>query len=261
MQSAERPAHVAFDVSGLVGWVTGASGGLGRSIVMDLASAGATVIATSRDASAVNEVARGARALGSDVVAVVGSVTDEQHLTDVVATARAEFGQLDFVVNNAGVSPSYERAERVDRATWAQILDTNLTAPFAVARAAHEMLAESEFGSIVNISSIHGRVAHERIAAYASSKGGLELLTRSLALEWAAHDIRVNAVAPGYLATDMTRDLLEHQHLRDHLLDRIPLRRFAGTGEIAPAVRFLVSSASSYVTGCTITVDGGWTAG
>jgi NAD(P)-dependent dehydrogenase (short-subunit alcohol dehydrogenase family) len=101
------------------------------------------------------------------------------------------------------------------------------------------------------VSSIHGSVAHPRVAAYASSKGGLELLTRSLAVEWAADGIRVNALAPGYLETEMTRDLLDHDRLRTSLLDRIPLRRFGSVGEVAPAVRFLVSGAASYVTGCT----------
>jgi NAD(P)-dependent dehydrogenase (short-subunit alcohol dehydrogenase family) len=140
------------------------------------------------------------------------------------------------------------------------VLDVNLSGPLRCAQAVLPLMEGAGGGSIVNVSSVHGSSAHERLAAYAASKAALEMLTRTLALEWCEKGIRVNAVAPGYLETDMTAGLRAHDRWRSSLLERIPMNRFGDPAEVAGAVVFLASSASSYVTGATLAVDGGWLA-
>jgi NAD(P)-dependent dehydrogenase (short-subunit alcohol dehydrogenase family) len=139
-------------------------------------------------------------------------------------------------------------------------MDVNLLAPFACCRAALPLMEAAGGGSIVNVSSIHGTRAYERIIAYAASKGGLEMMTRTLAVEWADRGVRVNAVAPGYFETDMSAGLLAHDHWGQELRRRIPMRRFAQPAEVVPAILFLAGPASSYITGTTLFVDGGWNA-
>ena len=177
-----------------------------------------------------------------------------------VATIADAFGSLDILVNCAGVSPTFARAEEVSDEDWTHVLDVNLTGTFLCARAAARLMLASEGGSIVNVASIHAKVGMARLAAYSASKGGTEALTRTLALEWADRGIRVNSVAPGYFATEMTEGLRGHDRWRSTLLNRIPLQRFGEPDELVPAVLFLVSDAARYITGSTLSVDGGWTA-
>jgi NAD(P)-dependent dehydrogenase (short-subunit alcohol dehydrogenase family) len=191
---------------------------------------------------------------------IAGSVTDADHLTEAIALAEQEWGRLDVLVNNAGISPDFTRSEFLADADWQRVLDVNLTAPFRCCRAALALLETSGTGSIVNVSSVHGHVGQERLVAYSASKGGLEMLTRSLALEWAPKGVRVNALAPGYVVTDMTSELLNHDRWGEALRGRIPMGRFGAINEIVSSVLFLASAASSYVTGATLFVDGGWMA-
>ncbi len=254
----QTPPTLRLD--GKAAWITGASRGLGRALAFALAGAGAELLLTARDAAGVEQVAQTIREAGGVAHAVPGSVADDDALAATLAFARREWGRLDVLVNNAGISPSFARAEEVEDALWREVLEVNLTGPFRCCKAALPLLEAAGGASVVNVSSIHGHVAHERVAAYGASKGGLELLTRTLALEWARRGIRVNALAPGYLETDMTSGLREHGRWRERLLDRIPLGRFGAPAEIAGAVLFLASDASSYVTGTTLFADGGWTA-
>src|SRR5262249_6342252 len=159
---------------------------------------------------------------------VVGSVTDPA----AVAEAVARLDRLDVLVNNAGISPTFKRTELLEDDEWRAVLDVNFGGALACCRAALPLL-EASSGAVGNGSSIHGTVAHERLAAYAASKGALELLTKTLAIEWAPRGIRVNALAPGYLETDMTAALREHPRWRESLLAQIPLGRFATPEEIA----------------------------
>jgi NAD(P)-dependent dehydrogenase (short-subunit alcohol dehydrogenase family) len=253
-----QPPNLGLD--GKVAWVTGASRGLGRSIAYALAGAGASALVTARSVEALDGVVAELRDRGADAEAVAGSIASAEVVARATEYVRDRWGRLDVLVNNAAISPTFVRAESLIRADWDQVLDVNLSAPLACCQAAAPLLEEAGGGSIVNVSSIHGVRAHERMIAYAASKGGLEMVTRTLAVEWAQRKIRVNAVAPGYVETDMSIGLREHPHWREALLTRIPMGRFATTDEIVPSVLFLAGSCSSYVTGTTLFVDGGWTA-
>ena len=248
-----------LDFAGKSVWITGASRGLGRALAFAFAGAGAGLVLSARSGDKLSEVAQVIRAHGGKVETVVGSIADAAVVACATDTIEREWGQLDVLVNNAGISPSFVRSERLDSVQWREVIDVNLSAPFFCSQAALPLL-ERAGGSIVNISSVHATRAHERLIAYAASKGGLEMVTRTLAVEWASRGIRVNAVAPGYLETEMTAGLREHPRWSESLKDRIPLRRFAAAAEVVPAVLLLAGPTGSYITGTTIYVDGGWTA-
>lgn len=255
---ALEPPSLRLD--GRVVWVTGASRGLGRAIAFALSGLGAQLLLTARSADGLAHVERAVRERGGTVESMAGSVGDAGFLAEAAEHLKERWGRLDVLVNNAGVSPAFVPSERLDDAVWRDVLDINLSGPFACCRAALPLFEAAGGGSVVNVSSIHAVRAHERLIAYAASKGGLEMVTRTLAIEWAARGIRVNAVAPGYLETDMTAGLRASERWRKSLEARIPLGRFARPAEIVPAIAFLASPCSSYITGSTIFVDGGWTA-
>lgn len=247
-------------LEGKVAWVTGASQGVGRSVALAMAGAGAKLLLTARNGAALSELAESIRGDGGEAEVVPGSVTDPANIAAAVEVAAQTWGRLDVLVNNAGVGASYRRVEHVDDSEWNRVLAVNLGGAFRCCRAALPLMERAGGGSVVNVSSVHGHVGGERLAAYCASKGGLEMLTRSLAIEWAGKGIRVNAIAPGYLMTEMTTELRENDRLGRDLLERIPLGRFGEPREIASAVLFLAGPASSYITGATLLADGGWTA-
>jgi NAD(P)-dependent dehydrogenase (short-subunit alcohol dehydrogenase family) len=253
-------AEVALSLEGKVAWVTGAGRGTGRAIAEGLAALGASVLVQARTAEEVDLVAQKIRADGGQANAIVGSVADPETAERVVDLAMQEYGRLDVLVNNAGISPTLRRSEKVTDEEWAAVIDTNLSGPFYSTRAAGRVMLAQQSGSVVNISSVHGSVGFPRLAAYSASKGGLELLTKTFALEWAGSGVRVNAVAPGYLETRMTEGLRDSDRHREMIRSQIPLGRFGRPDEIVGAVSFLASDASTYVTGTIVRVDGGWTA-
>jgi NAD(P)-dependent dehydrogenase (short-subunit alcohol dehydrogenase family) len=246
-------------LDGKVLWITGASRGLGRALAYAVAGAGGDVLLTARSSDDLAGVAADITAQGRVAQVVAGSVTDLEHVERAAAIARDTWGRIDVLVNNAGISPHFKRSELIEDDEWAEVVDVNLNGAFRCCRAAVDLM-DPGGGSIVNVSSVHGSVGQGRVLAYAASKGGLELLTRTLAVEWAARGIRVNSVAPGYLETDMTGGLRAHPHWGPALIERIPMGRYGLTAEVAAAVLFLAADVSSYVTGATLFVDGGWTA-
>jgi NAD(P)-dependent dehydrogenase (short-subunit alcohol dehydrogenase family) len=236
-------------------WVTGASRGLGRVIAADLCERGARVAVTARSAADLHGL-RDEQRMGA-VLCLAGSVTDQDDVDRAADGIDDEWGGLDAVVCCAGSSPNFQSAEDLDPKVWREIIDLNLTGTFLVAQAAARLMTGG--GAVVTVSSVHATSGARRLAAYSASKGGVEALTRALALDWAGHGIRVNCLAPGYFETDMTADLIASDHHRERLLSRIPLRTFGDPAHLLATTRLLVGPGSTYITGTTFTVDGGWT--
>jgi NAD(P)-dependent dehydrogenase (short-subunit alcohol dehydrogenase family) len=245
------------DLHGKAVWVTGAGRGLGRAIACGLASAGAHLVVTSRTREELITLRDSLRE--SRVLVAPGSVADPLEMDAIVGWAVSEYGRLDALIHCAGISPVFKPSEQVQDGEWRQVLDVNLTGTFNCCRAAGRVMLQQGAGSIVALSSVHGSVGLERLAAYAASKGGIEMLTRVLAVEWADRGVRVNGLAPGYFETSLSEPLLQSRW-RDRIHSNIPLRRFGTPDELVGAALFLASDASSYVTGTTLFVDGGWTA-
>lgn len=260
MKTSEHRRTATFDLAGSNVWVTGASRGLGRAIALGFAASGADVALTARNAEGLESVAAEVRDLGREALVLPGSVTDEHQMSDTVAAMRERWGRLDALVNCAGVSPIFKRAELVEGEEWRHVLDVNVTGTFLCTREAGALMLEARHGAVINVSSIHGQVGMPKMAPYSASKGAIDALTRTLALEWAERGVRVNTLAPGYFETDMTEALRDHAKWRQHLLDRIPLGRFGIPEELVSAALFLGSDASAFMTGSTMVVDGGWTA-
>jgi len=254
----EHPPDLRFD--GRVVWVTGASRGLGRVLALMLAGAGAELVLSARSEEPLAELAELLRGRGAKVATIAGSIVDPSSIAAAVAAVEAEWGRLDVLINNAGISPYFSRPEQLGEDDLREVLETNLVGAFSCCRAALPLLEAGEQPAIVNVSSVHGSRSHSRMLAYAASKGGLEMVTRTLADDWAGRGIRVNSLAPGYIETEMTAGLRSHPKWSEELIGRTPLGRFATTAEIAACALFLASPIASYVTGTTLLADGGWSA-
>lgn len=250
-----------IDLSGTVAVVTGGTRGIGRAITETLAAAGAAVVPTSRTQSDVDAAVESVRALGSDSLAVTTDVTDGAEVAALFETTAAELGGIDIVVNNAGINPvsGMGPPESVNPADFRTAIDVNLQGAFTCTHEAGDYLLENGGGSVVNVASISGLVGTKRQHGYVASKHGLVGLTKSAALDWAP-EVRVNAIAPGYVSTELTDSIEENDDLHQSILSDIPTNRFADPAEIADAALFLASDMASYVTGECLTADGGWTA-
>jgi NAD(P)-dependent dehydrogenase (short-subunit alcohol dehydrogenase family) len=246
-----------FRLDGKVSIVTGASSGLGARFARVLDGAGARVVVAARRAERLEALAGELR----DALPVACDVTDPAARAALVDAAVEHFGRVDVLVNNAGtthVGPALEE----DDDTFERVVAVNLTAPFALTRlAATRMLEHGDGGTVVNIASVLGFVGIGRIpqAGYTAAKGGLVNLTRELAAQWARQDIRVNAIGPGWFASEMTREMFDDERGMAFIRRTVPMGRPGDGHELDGALLFLASSASSYVTGQTIPVDGGWT--
>lgn len=245
---------VSFDLNGKVALVTGASGGLGLHFAQTLALAGAKVALAARRKE---QLEANVATIGADnAIAVAMDVTDPDSVERGVAEVAQRLGPASIVVNNSGVAATRSALD-LDAGEWDRIMDTNLKGAWLVARAAAKLLIEAKLsGSIINIASILGFRVAGHVAPYAASKAGLVQLTQALALEWARYRIRVNAIAPGYIETDLNRDFFASD-LGKALVARIPQRRLGQIGDLDGALLLLASDASAYMTGSSIVVDGG----
>jgi NAD(P)-dependent dehydrogenase (short-subunit alcohol dehydrogenase family) len=251
-----RVAANPFDIRGKVALVSGASSGLGEHFARTLAAAGATVVVGARRVDRLEALAGDIAAAGGHALAVPLDVTDRASVDRAFARAAEAFGAPDIVVNNAGIArtrPSLELEER----EWREVLDTNLDGAWRVAQAAARALtAAGKGGSLINIASILGLRVAASLVAYAAAKAALVQVTQALALEWARHRIRVNAIAPGYIETDMNRAFFQTEAGRA-VVKRVPQRRIGRPSDLDGALLLLASDASAYMTGSVLVVDGG----
>lgn len=248
-----------IDLKGEVALVTGASRGIGRAIALALAAAGATVGLAARNRSDLESAAADVKDAGGQALICSVDLSDLNSLHLPIDAVLARWGRLDILVNNAGIAPTEPSTASDDFAAWESLMRINLDAAFRLSRLAGRAMIGQRRGSLVNIGSIGG--ASALIApqpGYCATKAALTGLTTALAAEWAPFGVRVNAVAPGYIATEMNRRARENPVFTESVSRRTPMRRFGAPEEVASAVVFLASSRASYITGQTLFVDGGW---
>ena len=250
-----------FDLGGKTAIVTGGGSGIGRQMAGALAELGANLVLCARKVERCEDAAAELAQLGVRALALPCDVRSAQQVSDVVERAVSELGGVDVLVNNAGTSWGAP-AEDTPLEGWQKVIDVNLTGVFLFSQAAGRVMIERGGGSIVNIASVAGLRGSPPGAmdavAYNASKGGVISFTRDLAHKWAQYGIRVNAIAPGWFPSDMTKVLLDRHG--DEFLKSIPLRRFGGPDDLKGAIAFLASPASAFVTGQTLVVDGGQSA-
>jgi NAD(P)-dependent dehydrogenase (short-subunit alcohol dehydrogenase family) len=250
---------IQVDLSGKHALVTGAGRGIGRACALALAEAGAGVTLVARSRDELDEVAAEAEAMGGSAAVHPADVADELQV-EAAVDAAARHGGLDITVNCAGVNRPGPTVA-LDTEDWDLVLGVNLRGTFLVCRAVgRRLLRDGRPGRIVNMSSQMGSVGYPGRAAYCASKHGVDGLTKALAVEWARHDITVNAVAPTFVRTPLTEPMFEDTEFRDDVLRRIPMGRIGETSEVTGPVLFLSSDAASLVTGHILLVDGGWVA-
>ncbi len=250
--------HDLFDLTGKVALVTGANTGLGQGMATALARAGADIVAAGRSRPAATEEA--VRAIGRRFHAITADLESTAPIADVVAASKAAFGRIDILVNNAG---TIRRANALDftETDWDAVMNVNLKVAFFLAQAvAKDMVAAERPGKIINIASMLSFQGGIRVASYTASKSGLAGLTKLLANEWAAKGINVNAIAPGYFATNNTEALRNDETRNRDILARIPAGRWGQPDDLGGAAVFLASRAADYVHGTILPVDGGWLA-
>jgi 3-oxoacyl-[acyl-carrier protein] reductase len=235
-------------------FVTGASRGIGRACALALAQAGARVVVAARDRAKLEEVAAEIRAGGQEAFIVEIDLASADSIKAAFAEAARDFGRIDILVNNAGVTKD-GLALRMKKDDWDTVLATNLTGAFVAIQQVLQGMMKERWGRIINLSSVVGETGNPGQSNYVASKAGLIGLTKSLAQEMASRNITVNAVAPGFIETDMTAGL--SPELKDNLLGHIPLKRLGRAEDVAAAVRFLASEEAGYITGHVLNVNGG----
>ena len=245
-----------FDLSGRTALVTGSSRGLGRAIAEGLAAAGARLVLNGNDAARLDEAVGALRATGHRADATRFDVTDEAAIGDAFARFDAEGIAIDILVNNAGIQ---FRRPMVDLATadWRRVIDTNLTSAFLVGREAARRMIPRGQGKIINIASLTSELARATVAPYTVAKGGIKMLTRAMTAEWAGDGIQANAIGPGYMLTDMNEALINDPAFDGWVKGRTPSPRWGRPEELIGTAVYLASSASDYVNGQIIYVDGG----
>ena len=248
----------AFNLQGKVALVTGCDKGLGQGMALGLAEAGCDIVSVSRRVP--QETAEKVAALGRRLYAIQADLSQAESIADIVPAAVAAAGRIDILVNNAGTIRR-EDALTFSEKDWDEVMNLNIKSVFFLSQAvAKQFMKQGDGGKIINIASMLSFQGGIRVPSYTASKSGVLGITRLLANEWAQHQINVNAIAPGYMATNNTQQLREDAERSKEILDRIPAGRWGSPDDLKGPVVFLASSASDYINGYTIAVDGGWLA-
>ena len=249
-----------FNLTGKVSVVTGASSGLGVQFANALARQGADIAIVARRLEKLDTVKQQIESLGVRCLALKCDVTNTEEIDNAVAEIHSHFGKIDILVNNAGIG-LVGPAESQSNELWEKMMATNINSVYYFSRAVGKHMIDQQYGRIINIGSIHSSVAMTGmpLTAYCTTKGGLVMLTKSLANEWAKHNITVNAIGPGYFPSEMTESIIEDAGFLKTIKTYCPMGRPGKNGELDGALVYFASDASSYTTGQLLTIDGGWT--
>lgn len=248
-----------FDLNAKVAMVTGSTRGLGEVTAMALAKAGADVAICGRNRADLDRVSSAIREMGRDSAGFSLDVTSKQSVHEGVEQILKHFGRVDILVNNAGMNHRVPVLDFPEEA-WDLLLNTNLKGYFLVAQAVVPQMLERGYGKVINMSSILGRIALPNQLAYASAKGGVDQMTKVMAIEWAKQGVRVNAIGPTYFETEMVKQIRDDRERFNFINERTPMGRWGHLPELEGIVIFLAAPASDFITGQTIYIDGGWTA-
>lgn len=251
-----------FKLEGRVSIVTGGSRGLGQAMAQGLAEAGSHIVIADIDQDAADRTAEAFRALGVQALAIQTDVTSEDQVQDMVDKVMSRFGKIDVLINNAGIA-LHEKTEDLSFSDWNRVINLNLNSVFLISKAVGRVMIRQQKGAMINIASMSGLIANtpQPQSAYNASKAGVIMLTKSLASEWAQHHIRVNAIAPGYMKTALTKPFFEGGgEMVRKWMEMTPVGRPGTPEELAGIALYLASDASSFATGGVFTIDGGYTA-
>lgn len=248
-----------FDLTGKIILITGGGRGLGFSFAKGYVQAGARVVLNDINQAELDKALPALRELGGDVAGYCFDVSDEAGVEKGIAAIEAEVGPIDVLVNNAGI---HRRAplDQMTAADFRKVVDVNLTSAFIVGQAVAKRMIERRKGKIINIASLNSIMARPNIGNYCAAKGGLVMLTKSMATEWGKYNINTNAIGPGYFKTDLTRPLVEDPTFDAWVKSEVPLARWGDPDDLIGTAVYLASAASDYVNGFTVYVDGGWQA-
>ena len=247
-----------FDLTGKVAIITGGNGGLGLGMALGLAGAGANIVVAARNQAKTSQALAEIKALGVKVLGIEVDVSQETEISRMVTQTVESLGRVDILVNNAGISVR-KQPQELTADEWDRVVDVNLKSVFLASKEVYPHMKEQSGGKIINIGSMFSLFGSDWVSPYSASKGGVVQLTKSLAVAWAADNIQVNAILPGWFMTSLTESIPERDPARYQLINqRIPAERWGDPEELQGPVVFLASSASDYVTGAVLTVDGGY---
>ena len=243
---------------GKVAIVTGGNRGIGKSIAIAFGQSGINVVVSARDANLLKGTVKVINQNGGNAFYVRCDLSEMEGIYNLINETIARYGRIDILVNNGAISPFVKRSEEVTPEMWDDVIKVNLLAPFLLCREAGKIMMKHNWGRIINIASVGGILALPRQIAYCAAKAGLIQMTKVLAIEWSErYNITVNAIAPGWVKTDLTSGIRSSEAISEKILKRIPAKRYAESDEIAGAALYLASESSSYTTGSVLVIDGG----